>query len=401
MKTLADRLNVSGRRASILGACAGLVVVGAALAQSAPEARKRGGAFDKPLGVVAAPQGGGGVSESTFIGTSEDDGTTYTVRVHNNEVSAEVDGKPVPPERLERKGDTVIIKGEDGKVLKKFDVAMKGGATHAFSWAPGANAGTWTLSPRSVVTQTEPANPPPVMVGVTMSGVDSDLAEHLGLDEDTAFVIDHVVPDLPAAKAGVKSKDVVVAINGDRPATQEKLRETLRSKKAGDTLELTLLRKGKEQKVRLELVAYDQSKLTPQASGGDAFGAPMTPSAPGTFYWGAAGSDEARKAIEEALKTLQSQDAGKADKSRRVAEEALKKAMDSLKQSHDQMSEWKKAMGDQHDTLMYNFTPGQGFSAAGPADREMAKRLEKLSAQLDRLDKRLDDMERRLNDKNR
>lgn len=394
-------------RAALLAAGAGLLVAAPALAQSAA-----GGSFDRPLSAAAAqpatPRTSG---DTTIVISSSENGKSYSVKVHNNEVSAEIDGQPVPADRIDRKGDVIIIKDKDGKAEKTFDVGVRSARTRSTTNVVPLRNFSVQTTPDPVqggaawsATTAEPPNPPPVMVGITMSNPDGALAEHLGLKEDEVFVIDRVVDDLPAAKAGLEPLDVVIAIDGQRPASQDKFRETLRSKKAGDTLELTVVRKGAEKKVKIELAAYDRAKLAP-AGLGQLMITPSPDAVGGAAHndWlramGGGSNDEVRKHLEEALNSIRQSDKIKGDEARQQAEKALKQAIESLSQSRARSAERYRALSDAmgKDTIVLGDQPGQVF--AMPGDRDVTRRLERLSDQLEKLNHRLDEIEHRLSEK--
>src|SRR5690349_21133857 len=78
-----------------------------ALAQSASsgtaKAGKLKGSFDQPIGGRATGGGasaGGGDQTVHVTMSSSDDSGTYTVTINNGEVSAQVNGKAVPPDRI-------------------------------------------------------------------------------------------------------------------------------------------------------------------------------------------------------------------------------------------------------------------------------------------------------------
>lgn len=380
------RLMTSPARASgALAAVAGVLAAMPVLAQS--------GTFEQPLHPAARQPQARSSGDTTMVITSTENGRTYSVKVHNNEISADVDGTPVPPDRIERKGDVLIIKGADGKTEKTFDIGIRpqrmrvlAAPQGGLAIAPEAQAGK--NNPWSVAVAPEPPSPPPVMVGITMSNPDSGLAAHLGLDEDAVFIIDRVVPDLPAAKAGLRPNDIVTAIDGQTPASQEKFREALRSRKAGQTLELTILRKGLEQKVQLELVAYDRAKLAVAAP--EAAAARAWPDAPGdpSMLLRSLGypvnNDQIRAHLEEALKSLQG--AGKSADANRAAEDALRRAIESLSESSAAAAGRAQVLDGQLLTL-------------GVDRADVGRKLERLNEQLEKLNQRLDEIERQLGQK--
>jgi len=80
----------------------------------------------------------------------------------------------------------------------------------------------------------------------------------LSLREDTksnegGALVERVVTDSPAAKAGVKKGDVIVGFGGDIVRGPAKVTEKLRAAKPGDKVSLDVRRDGKTQKLTVEL----------------------------------------------------------------------------------------------------------------------------------------------------
>lgn len=80
----------------------------------------------------------------------------------------------------------------------------------------------------------------------------------LSLREDTksnegGALVERVVTDSPAAKAGVKKGDVIVGFGGDVVRGPAKVSEKLRAAKPGDKVNLDVRRDGKTQKIAVEL----------------------------------------------------------------------------------------------------------------------------------------------------
>lgn len=275
---------------SVMTAGAGVVALaGAAFAQSA----KVEGGFDKPIDHAAGASDGG---QSSMFLSSNDGDNTVEVKIENGKVvSAKVNGKEVPKDRIKRHDGRVDIVDEDGGVIQSFSVGQGGAGTF---WRGEGNKGGQFFGPgqfkfdpgQFVFTPFgEAAEPPKVMLGVNMSEAsDDDLADLK--DVEAAIRIDHVIDDLPAAKAGLKEGDLVTAINGQKPATPEKLREVLKEKEAGDKVKLAVVHEnGKQEIVTVELAEYDAEKLGIAAVAVEGFD-------PGQV------NEEARKAFEEAMK---------------------------------------------------------------------------------------------------
>jgi hypothetical protein len=87
--------------------------------------------------------------------------------------------------------------------------------------------------------------------GVGVAPVSEELAEQLNVPEGKGVVVKEVFPNTPAAKAGLKENDVILAFNGQsvngdvRTFAQE-----VAKAKSGQPLTITILRKGKKQTLK-------------------------------------------------------------------------------------------------------------------------------------------------------
>lgn len=67
-----------------------------------------------------------------------------------------------------------------------------------------------------------------------------------------------IVKDSPAAKAGLKDKDIVTAVNGVAVGAAGSIADLVSEYKPGDTVQLTVVREGKEMAVNVTLEGYKQ-----------------------------------------------------------------------------------------------------------------------------------------------
>lgn len=67
-----------------------------------------------------------------------------------------------------------------------------------------------------------------------------------------------IVKDSPAAKAGLKDKDIVTAVNGVKVGAAGSLADLISEYKPGDTVQLTAIREGKEMTVNVTLEGYSE-----------------------------------------------------------------------------------------------------------------------------------------------
>src|SRR5437867_9051177 len=94
---------------------------------------------------------------------------------------------------------------------------------------------------------------PVTFTRVDTSEVPSVLCDQLGLPKGFGLVVDYVVPDGPAAAAGVQQNDVIKMLNDQILTDPGQLAKLVRSYSEGTNVTLTLLRKGQEQKVTVKL----------------------------------------------------------------------------------------------------------------------------------------------------
>lgn len=150
------------------------------------------------------------------------------VVVRGDKVTALLDGEVLPATQVTREGQRIAVRGADGELLQEFHVAGD-----AAGLAPLAQPGEWAFT----------TGERRKLIGVTTSPADGTLKAQLGVEGD-ALVIETVSSDMPAAKAGMQPLDVVVGIEDEPGATTLRLREVLDAKQPGDTLRLSVRRRG-------------------------------------------------------------------------------------------------------------------------------------------------------------
>jgi len=94
---------------------------------------------------------------------------------------------------------------------------------------------------------------PVTFLGVETSEVPNVVSEQLGLAKGFGLVVDYVVPDGPAAAAGVQQNDILKMLNDQILTEPDQLAKLLRSYSEGTNVTLTVLRKGQEQKITVKL----------------------------------------------------------------------------------------------------------------------------------------------------
>ena len=102
---------------------------------------------------------------------------------------------------------------------------------------------------------------PPVMLGITMESVNADLAEHFEIDGEVATMIGSVLEGLPAERAGLRARDIVIRIDGERDASQDGIRRVLSEKSPGETIRMKILRAGQPKTIKVKLDAFSADAL--------------------------------------------------------------------------------------------------------------------------------------------
>jgi hypothetical protein len=101
---------------------------------------------------------------------------------------------------------------------------------------------------------------PVIFLGVESSTVPSVLCEQMNLPKGFGLVVDYVVPDSPAAAAGIQQNDILKMLNDQILMEPNQLRKLLQSFPDGTTVTLTVLRKGQEQKIPVKLTKKEVAK---------------------------------------------------------------------------------------------------------------------------------------------
>jgi serine protease Do len=92
-------------------------------------------------------------------------------------------------------------------------------------------------------------------IGVQMQPVTKEIAEAIGLKEPKGALVAEAMRDGPAAKAGVKTGDTIIAVDGQPIAEAKDLSRKVANVAPGKTVSLTLWRDGKERNVTLEVAS--------------------------------------------------------------------------------------------------------------------------------------------------
>jgi serine protease Do len=103
-------------------------------------------------------------------------------------------------------------------------------------------------------------------IGVQIQPVTQEIAESLGLKEPQGALVAEVQPDTPAAKAGIKSGDAILAVDGQRLKDARELSRRIGAKQPGSTVKLLVSREKSERTVDVTLAKLPDEKLAARDS---------------------------------------------------------------------------------------------------------------------------------------
>lgn len=99
-------------------------------------------------------------------------------------------------------------------------------------------------------------------LGVSLQPIDKDLAEALGLEKPEGALVADVLPDSPAAQAGVQQGDIILEINGIIVRGPATLRNDVMLNQPGAKVALKINRKGKIMTVNVTLGCCNKNSIT-------------------------------------------------------------------------------------------------------------------------------------------
>jgi len=100
-------------------------------------------------------------------------------------------------------------------------------------------------------------------LGVKIQTVTEDIAETLGIPENTGALVAGITPDGPAAKAGIEGGDVILKFDGKDVSTMRGLPRIVSQTPIGQTVDVELLRGGQKKtlKVAVGRLVEDDDKI--------------------------------------------------------------------------------------------------------------------------------------------
>ncbi|MET3926162.1 Do family serine endopeptidase [Devosia sp. 2618] len=104
-------------------------------------------------------------------------------------------------------------------------------------------------------------------LGVGIQDVTRDIADGVGLSQPKGAIVSNIAPDGPAGPAGIKSGDIVTAVDGDPIDDALDLSRTIAGKSPDSTVELTVWRDGAETKLSVKLGTLSEAQVAQNDEG--------------------------------------------------------------------------------------------------------------------------------------
>jgi len=159
--------------------------------------------------------------------------------------------------------DAAVNTGNSGGPDFNMQGEVVGVNTAIFS-PNGGNVGIAFAIPASVVKQVtgqliQSGTVTRGFLGVGIQDVSRDIADSVGLKDAAGALVTEPTKDSPADKAGVKSGDVITAVDGKSVSNALDLSRTIAGRNPSTAVELTIWRDGKEQKISVTLGKLDEA----------------------------------------------------------------------------------------------------------------------------------------------
>jgi serine protease Do len=161
--------------------------------------------------------------------------------------------------------DAPVNKGNSGGPTFDADGNVIGVNTAIFSPSGGSVGIAFAIpaeTVKSVVSQLE--NKGSVTrgwIGVQIQQINPDIADSLGLKNTEGALVAEPQDGSPADKAGIKSGDVIVAVNGEKMKDARMLARRVSSMPPGTTVKIDLIRKGKPETITLTLGELPKARV--------------------------------------------------------------------------------------------------------------------------------------------
>ena len=185
---------------------------------------------------------------------------------------------------------------------------------------------------------------PVTFLGVETSEVPPVVSEQLGLPKGFGLVVDYVVPDGPAAAAGIRQNDILKMLNDQILTDPDQLAKLVRSFSEGTSVTFTVLRKTKEEKITVKLAKKEvpEHELRPHRG----YGFPFGDHHPGDF-----GMNKLKEQMDELKDRLGDEDRGTIHDSVMKAREEVLRAREQAREEVRRASNRARVLSKDWDAI--------------------------------------------------
>ena len=98
-------------------------------------------------------------------------------------------------------------------------------------------------------------------LGVAIQDLNADMAEYYGVEEKEGVFVADVFEGDPADRAGIKAKDIILEVNGEKIKNSRQLTGMIAGISVGDSARIKILRDGKEKTVTVKIAKRTEDRL--------------------------------------------------------------------------------------------------------------------------------------------
>ena len=99
-------------------------------------------------------------------------------------------------------------------------------------------------------------------LGVGIQDISDEVAEYYGIEEKIGVLVTEVFPGDPADKAGIKTKDIILSVNGKKVSTARELTGVIADTGVGDAVRIKVLRNGTTKTFKVKIAKREDAKVS-------------------------------------------------------------------------------------------------------------------------------------------
>jgi len=97
-------------------------------------------------------------------------------------------------------------------------------------------------------------------LGVGIQDINDEIAEYYGVKAKKGVLISEVFPGDPADKAGIRTKDIIIEVNGEKIKTSRELTRIIAGFHVGEVIKITVLRDSKEKTFKVKIAKREETE---------------------------------------------------------------------------------------------------------------------------------------------